>query len=92
MSLSIKNKYTYVCILLPNCAESWTFKNYVYFICNSHSTTMCADSISPGHMLAPSRMANNNWQLSLYAIETAAYACQVQAADNITYAGQKLHV
>ena len=29
-------------IPLPNCLESWTLKNHVQFICNSHTTTMCA--------------------------------------------------
>ena len=27
-------------IPLPNCLESWTLKNHVRFICNSHTTTM----------------------------------------------------
>ncbi len=50
-------------ILLPKCVESWTFKNHVQFICNSHATTMCAHPTSPGNKLAPSKTAKHNWQL-----------------------------
>ena len=50
-------------ISLPNCLESWTLKNHVQFICNSHTTTMCADPIGSGNMLTPSKTSENNWQL-----------------------------
>ena len=50
-------------IPLPNCLESWTLKNYVQFICNSHTTTMCADPIGSGNMLTPSKTPENDWQL-----------------------------
>ena len=50
-------------IPLPNCLESWTLKNHVQFICNSHTTTMCADPIGSGNMLTPSKTSGNNWQL-----------------------------
>jgi len=50
-------------ILLPKCMESRTLKNHVHFICNSHTTTMCAQPIGPGNMLASSKTAKNNWQL-----------------------------
>jgi len=50
-------------ILLPNCLESWTLKNHVQFICNSHTTTMCADPIGSGNMLTPSKTPENDWQL-----------------------------
>ena len=50
-------------IPLPNCLESWTLKNHVQFICNSHTTTMCADPIGSGNMLTPSKTPENNWQL-----------------------------
>ena len=47
-------------IPLPNCLESWTLKNHVQFICNSHTTTMCADPIGSGNMLTPSKTPENN--------------------------------
>ncbi len=50
-------------IPLPNCLESWTLKNHVQFICNSHNTTMCADPIGSGNMLTPSKTPENDWQL-----------------------------
>ena len=50
-------------IPLPNCLESWTLKNHVQFICNSHTTTMCADPIDSGNMLTPSKTPQNDWQL-----------------------------
>ncbi len=50
-------------IPLPNCLESWTLKNHVQFICNNHTTTMCADPIGSGNMLTPSKTPENNWQL-----------------------------
>jgi len=43
--------------------ESRTLKKHVHFICNSHTTTMCAHPIGPGNMLASSKTAKNNWQL-----------------------------
>ena len=48
---------------LPNCLESWTLKHHVQLICNSHTTTMCADPIGSGNMLNPSKTSENNWQL-----------------------------
>ncbi len=50
-------------ILLPNRLESWTLKNHVQFICNSHTTTMRADPTGSGNTLAQSNTAENNWQL-----------------------------
>ena len=50
-------------ILLPNCLESWTLKDSVQFICNSHTTTMCAEPTGSRNMLAPSKISENNWQL-----------------------------
>ncbi len=50
-------------IPLPNCLESWTLKNHVQVICNSHTTTMCADPIGSGNMLTPSKTPENDWQL-----------------------------
>ena len=49
-------------IPLPNCLESRTLKNHVQFICNSHTTRMCADPIGSGNMLTPSKTPENNWQ------------------------------
>ncbi len=50
-------------IPLPNRLESWTLKNHVQFICNSHTTSMCADPIGSGNMLTPSKTPENDWQL-----------------------------
>jgi len=50
-------------IPLPNRLQSWTLKNHMQFICNSHTTTMFADSIGSGNMLTPSKTPENNWQL-----------------------------
>ena len=50
-------------IPLPNRLESWTLKNHVQFICNSHTNTMCADPIGSGNMLTPSKAPDNKWQL-----------------------------
>jgi len=48
---------------LANCLESWTLKNHVQFICNSYTTTMCADSTGSGNMLTPGKASENKWQL-----------------------------
>ncbi len=50
-------------ILLPNCLDSWTLKHHVQFLCNSHTTTMCADPIGSVNMLSLSKPPENNWQL-----------------------------
>ena len=66
-------------IPLPNCLESWTLKNHVQFICNSHTTTMCADPIGSGNMLTPSKTPENNWQLMkncLTGLEIASFVAQ----------------
>jgi hypothetical protein len=36
------------------------FKRHVQFICNSHTTTLCAHPTSPGIVLAPSKTAKYN--------------------------------
>ncbi len=43
-------------MLLPNCVEWRSFKNDVHFICNSPTTTVCADPASPG----------NTWSLDAF--------------------------
>ncbi|DBA72341.1 TPA: hypothetical protein ACH3X2_010581 [Trebouxia sp. C0005] len=50
-------------ILPSNRLESWTLKNHVHFICNSHTTTTSADPIRSGYMLTCSKMSENNRQL-----------------------------
>ena len=50
-------------IPLLNRLDSWTLKNHVQFICNSHTTTIRADPIGSGNMLTPSKTSKNNWHL-----------------------------
>ncbi len=59
MELLSGNKAAYCCLSV----ESRTFKSHVQFICNSHTTTVCARPTSPGIVLAPSKMAKYSCQL-----------------------------
>jgi len=54
----VENNGGYCC---AKWVESRTFKHHVQINCNSHTTTVCANPISPGSMLASSKTANYNW-------------------------------
>ncbi len=70
------------------CVNSWTFKNHVYFLRNSHPTTMCADPPARATCWLPAKRGHKQRQLTRgLTVETAACAYQKQAAGNTAYAG-----